>query len=58
MNQDIFNQRKTEIEDTAGVLLKLAEKHNVELPYTFTIYAIIRAKESNYGLECQKPATK
>ncbi|EAX77032.1 Ketopantoate reductase PanE/ApbA family protein [Trichomonas vaginalis G3] len=58
MNQDVFNQRKTEIEATAGVLLKLAEKHKVELPYTHTIYALIRAKESNYGNECQKPAAK
>lgn len=54
MNQDVFNQRKTEIEATAGVLLKLAEKHKVTLPYTHTIYALIRAKESNYGNECQK----
>ena len=54
MNQDIFNKRQTEIEATAGALLRLAEKHNVKLPYTETIYALIKAKETNYGNECQK----
>lgn len=54
MNQDIFNKRQTEIEATAGALLKLAEKHNVDLPYTKTIYGLIKAKETNYGNECQK----
>jgi len=54
MNQDIFNKRQTEIEATAGALLRLAQKHQVELPYTQTIYGIIKAKESSYGQECQK----
>jgi len=54
MNQDIFNKRTTEIEATAGALLKLAEKHNKDLPYTKAVYALIRAKETNYGNECQK----
>jgi 2-dehydropantoate 2-reductase len=54
MNQDIFNKRQTEIEATAGALLRLAKKHNVDLPYTKTIYGIIKAKETNYGNECRK----
>jgi len=54
MNQDIFNKRQTEIEATAGALLRLADKHKVDLPYTKTVYAIIKAKETNYGNECQK----
>jgi 2-dehydropantoate 2-reductase len=54
MNQDIFNKRQTEIEATAGALLRIAEKHSVDLPYTKTIYGLIKAKESNYGNECQK----
>jgi 2-dehydropantoate 2-reductase len=54
MNQDIFNKRQTEIEATAGALLRLAKKHNVDLPYTKTVYGLIKAKESNYGNECQK----
>jgi len=54
MNQDIFNKRQTEIEATAGALLRIAKKHKIELPYTKTIYGLIRAKESNYGNECQK----
>lgn len=58
MNQDVFNQRKTEIEATAGALLRLAEKHKVELPYTETIYGIIKVKEENYGHECQRQALK
>ena len=54
MNQDIFNKRQTEIEATAGALLRLAKKHGIDLPYTKTIYGLIKAKETNYGNECQK----
>ena len=54
MNQDVFNKRQTEIEATAGALLRLAKKHDVHLPYTETIYGLIKAKETNYGNECQK----
>lgn len=54
MNQDVFNKRKTEIEATAGAILRLAKKHNVSLPYTKVIYGLMKCRENSYGKECQK----
>ena len=51
MLQDIRNKRVTEIDGTNGALLRRAAVHKIDLPYTRTIWAIVRTIEQNYGKE-------
>lgn len=48
MHADIENKRITENDATAGFLLKIAQKHNVELPTMKVIYGMINCIENNY----------
>jgi len=45
--QDIHAKKKTEIEALNGEVIKLAEKHNIEVPYNKTVYNIIKFIEAN-----------
>ena len=45
--QDIHAKKKTEIEALNGVVIKLAEKHNVNVPYNKTVYNMIKFIEAN-----------
>ena len=49
--RDCKSKRTTEIDETAGALLRKAKEHGVTLPYMKTIWSIIRLKEENYGNE-------
>ncbi len=48
MLEDVLNNRMTENEYITGELLRLAEKHNIEVPVNETMYMLIKAKESLY----------
>ncbi len=45
--QDIQAGKRTEIEALNGAIIKLAEKHNIDVPYNKTIYNMIRFIETN-----------
>jgi 2-dehydropantoate 2-reductase len=45
--QDIQAKKKTEIEALNGAIIKLAEKHNIDVPYNETVYNMIRFIEAN-----------
>ncbi|WJH33076.1 2-dehydropantoate 2-reductase [Paenibacillus sp. CC-CFT747] len=45
MLQDLTKGRKTEIEWINGYLLRLADKHGVDLPVNRTLYSLIKLKE-------------
>ncbi len=40
--QDLQAKKKTEIEALNGAIIKLAEKHNIDVPYNKTVYNMIR----------------
>jgi 2-dehydropantoate 2-reductase len=40
--QDILAKKKTEIEALNGAVIRIAEEHNIEVPYNKTIYHIIK----------------
>jgi 2-dehydropantoate 2-reductase len=46
MLQDVEAGRKTEMEETAGYVLRKAEKHGIRLPYTETLVRLIRFWEA------------
>ena len=48
MLQDIEAKRPTEADIFAGTIIKLAEKHSVDVPYNRVVYDIIKAKESAF----------
>lgn len=45
--QDILAKKKTEIEALNGAVIKLAEKHHIEVPYNRTVYNMIKFIEAN-----------
>ncbi|OHT10303.1 Ketopantoate reductase PanE/ApbA family protein [Tritrichomonas foetus] len=49
--RDFKSKRITEIDATAGALLRKAEEKGVVLPYMKTVWSIMRLKEENYGNE-------
>jgi 2-dehydropantoate 2-reductase len=48
---DYKAKRITEIDATAGALVRKAEQHGVALPMTYVVWSILRLKEENYGNE-------
>lgn len=48
MAQDVEAKRKSELPLFAGTVLKLAEKHHVDVPYNAMLYSIIKEKEMKY----------
>ena len=48
MCQDILAGRKTEVDMFAGEIIKLAEKHSIDVPFNRVIYNLIKAKESSF----------
>ena len=48
MCQDILAGRKTEVDMFAGKLIKLAEKHSIEVPFNRVLFNMIKAKESSF----------
>ena len=44
--QDIHAKKKTEIEALNGAIIRLAEKHNINVPYNETVYNMIRFIEA------------
>ena len=47
MNQDIRNQKKTEIESITGKIIKYGKEAGVETPYNDALYKLIRGKEDS-----------
>ncbi len=45
--QDILAKKKTEIEALNGAVIRLAEEHNIDVPYNKTVYNIIKFIEGN-----------
>jgi len=45
--QDILAKKNTEIEALNGAVIKLAEEHNINVPYNKTVYNIIKFIEAN-----------
>lgn len=48
MLEDVLNQRRTENEYLAGELLKMADKHSLDLPVTRTLFNLVKVKEELY----------
>lgn len=48
MAQDVEAKRKSELPLFAGTVLKLAEKHSIDVPYNAMLYSIIHEKELKY----------
>ena len=48
MLQDIRSKRITEVDGTNGALLRRAQTHGIDIPFTKTIWIIVRTIESNY----------
>jgi len=49
MLQDLRNKRITEIDGTNGALVRRAEFHKIDIPYTRAVWALIRTIECNYS---------
>jgi 2-dehydropantoate 2-reductase len=47
--QDILAKKKTEIDALNGAVIKLAEKHDVHVPYNSSIYNIVRFIETKHS---------
>ncbi len=45
--QDILAKKKTEIEAMNGAVIKLAEKHGIDVPFNRAVYNVIKFIESN-----------
>jgi ketopantoate reductase len=45
---DIERQRRTEIEDTAGYILRLADEKKIPVPYLETGYRVVKALEQSF----------
>lgn len=45
--QDILAKKKTEIEALNGAVIKLAEKHNIDVPYNKAVYNMVKFIEVN-----------
>jgi 2-dehydropantoate 2-reductase len=48
MGQDIFSKRRTEIDSINGQIIKKAREKGLAVPYTETLYALIRIIEESY----------
>lgn len=48
MRQDVEARRISEVEDFAGMVLKLAQKHGIETPLNRQLYDAIKAVEATY----------
>ena len=48
MCQDILAGRKTEVDMFAGKLIKLAEKHSIDVPLNRVLFNMIKVKESSF----------
>jgi 2-dehydropantoate 2-reductase len=48
MQQDLANQRRTEIDYITGYLLQQAEQHGLELPRHRALYLKIKVLESQF----------
>ena len=48
---DYNSKRVTEIDATAGAMVRKARTHGVNLPCMYTVWSIMRIKEDNYGNE-------
>ena len=48
MFQDIENKNKTEIDALNGKVVKLAKKHNIDVPVNKMLYNMIKAIENNF----------
>lgn len=48
MLEDVLNKRKTENDYLAGNLIALADKYNIEVPITKTLFFLIKIKEKIY----------
>jgi 2-dehydropantoate 2-reductase len=48
---DLKAHRTTEIDATAGALIRMGKGHGVRLPCMFTLWSILRIREENYGNE-------
>ena len=46
MNADLKNRRKTEIEGTSGALIRMAKEKNIQIPYTESVYCLVKLLES------------
>ena len=51
MYQDILAHRKTEVEIFAGTVIKLAQKHNIDVPYNKFMYDMFEIIHENIDLE-------
>ncbi|MFR6092512.1 MAG: ketopantoate reductase family protein [Faecalibacterium prausnitzii] len=49
MRQDVLAQRPTEVEEFAGVVRRLAQKHGMPTPANDFFYEKIREIEANYN---------
>lgn len=51
MRQDVLAQRKTEVEQFAGTIIRYGKKKNIDTPVNRILYERITAIENNYGRE-------
>ena len=51
MAQDVFAKRPTEVMSIAGAVYKKAKEMEIEVPYTETVYRLIRCIEQNYDAQ-------
>ena len=51
MRQDVLAQRKTEVEQFAGTIIRYGKKKNIDTPVNRILYDRITAIEKNYGRE-------
>ena len=53
MSQDILNKRKTEVEFINGGIVKKAKEVGIEVPYTESLFALIKTIENTYDMQAQ-----
>ena len=49
MKQDMFYQRKTEIDFITGHLIKTALKHQIEVPTNQKLFAMVKERENSWN---------
>ncbi|MEZ9697583.1 2-dehydropantoate 2-reductase [Vibrio sp. 10N.261.46.E12] len=49
MKQDMFYQRKTEIDFITGHLIKTARKHQIEVPVNQKLFAMVKERENSWN---------
>lgn len=53
--QDMERKIKTEIDTLSGVIVRLGKEHGIPVPFNEMIYSLVKAKESLYNFESEKP---